>query len=1081
MPSGTDPIDADALPVPPASGESLPTMIGYWDANLRNRSANEAYAAHFGRSAAEIEGRHIKDLLGPDVYEQHRGYIEAALAGEQQLFEREIRTPDGDLRTTQAAYLPDASGRPGGFWALVTDVTASHRQQQAMHAAEEQYRTLIEHLPGMAITLVGPDLRLQFLGGGVPARAELDADEIIGRPVRETAGGGEHGLLIESLYRRAAEGETVSTEVHSEVTGRDFSLKIAPLRDRDGTVTSVLGVAQDITDRLREQAQLRAAEQLFRTTVECAPVGIALVGLDFRSIRVNAALCDMLGYSESELLTMSHQDVSHPDELASDLEHVQRLLRGETASFSIEKRYIRADGSTMWGQLSVSLIRDDDGRPAHFVSQIDDITPRRQAAQDLERERRLLTEAQAFAQVGSWEYELKDGKRGDGIWSAQMWQILGREEQAATPPMSYIFDQVHLDDRARVTTRVQATIAAYEPCREEFRMVRPDGSTIYVELRCDVSFDDAGAAVLVLGTMQDVTRQRAAREQLRAATERAERIFDDAPIGMAVVTLDGRWERVNQALCRMMGYEEPELMARSLSDLTHPDDAEKDTAQHQRLLAGEIDAYQLEQRYVTGAGTMAWAMVSVSLLRDAEGRPERLIKQIEDVSERKRAEVALHLESQITENMAEGALLVREEDLLIVHSNAAADRMFGYEPGTLRGVPIAALNAATDQSPAAVAASIGTSVVDGGGTWSGEVLSVRRDGTEFWRHTVVSRYEHPDYGAVLVSVLTDVTERRERDAQERSLSIITALVAQGAEPEEVFTTVAQQVRELFDAHTAAVIRFDHAARHGSVVGADTLQGERIVGATVALDDDSASAGVFAGGHSARSGSGDGIAAPIFVAGALWGSVGAAFQGARVSARAEQRLTQFAEVIGLAIANAAAWDKLSREATTDALTGLANRRVFQSRLKTEVERAHRYGRSLSLVLLDVDHFKRVNDLHGHHAGDAVLIELARRLQDQVREGELIARVGGEEFAWLMPETDERHACLAAERIRKVVEATPFETAGPITISAGASASEPSCNGSELMRWADDALYLAKDSGRNRVRAASEILGDDAHAA
>jgi diguanylate cyclase (GGDEF)-like protein len=158
------------------------------------------------------------------------------------------------------------------------------------------------------------------------------------------------------------------------------------------------------------------------------------------------------------------------------------------------------------------------------------------------------------------------------------------------------------------------------------------------------------------------------------------------------------------------------------------------------------------------------------------------------------------------------------------------------------------------------------------------------------------------------------------------------------------------------------------------------------------------------------------------------------------------------------------------ATTDSLTGLWNRRQFLQLTHAEIDRARRHGTSLALVLADIDHFKQVNDQHGHDAGDRVIRHVASLLRQQARGGDLIGRWGGEEFVMLLPMTGGDGALELSERIRRRVERTPCEHGGvsmPVTLSLGVCEMQPGHSLDHAFKNADAALYAAKNAGRNRV--------------
>lgn len=162
--------------------------------------------------------------------------------------------------------------------------------------------------------------------------------------------------------------------------------------------------------------------------------------------------------------------------------------------------------------------------------------------------------------------------------------------------------------------------------------------------------------------------------------------------------------------------------------------------------------------------------------------------------------------------------------------------------------------------------------------------------------------------------------------------------------------------------------------------------------------------------------------------------------------------------------------LATTAITDPLTGAYNRNMLNVTLPSEMERARRHNAPLAIILLDIDHFKRVNDTHGHQVGDRTLVWLTQRIRSQLREADLLFRWGGEEFMVVTPNTDLAAACLVADRMRREIEQSPLEPAGTITCSLGCSQFCTDDTTDTFIQRADRALYAAKDNGRNCVKRA-----------
>ena len=345
--------------------------------------------------------------------------------------------------------------------------------------------------------------------------------------------------------------------------------------------------------------------------------------------------------------------------------------------------------------------------------------------------------------------------------------------------------------------------------------------------------------------------------------------------------------------------------------------------------------------------------------------------------------------------------------------------------------------------------------------------------------------------AALYAEARSDSEANAQAAQEQAtLRRIATTVARGAEPGVIFNLVAEEAARLLGGDLGSVARFED--EYGEIVGlwgAGTglrvrhpLTGDRCMarvartGRPARVDDYSA---LRARDPSSREivpdSYGAGVGVPIRVGDDLWGGILAVRAPGRdpFPPEAERILQRFSDLAALSISSARMRESLEAEANTDPLTGLPNRRLFEQRLKEETARALRYRRELSVAMIDIDHFKAINDTHGHEAGDIALIEVADRLRALARPEETVARIGGEEFAWILPERDALAALGAAERARRSIGGRAIASVGNLTISLGVCSLAEAGGVHALLSRADRALYQAKAEGRDTSCAYSAV--------
>ena len=275
-----------------------------------------------------------------------------------------------------------------------------------------------------------------------------------------------------------------------------------------GGADAVVVVIRDITERKRAEVAFRE-ERRFQNAFEFAAIGMALVAPDGRWIRVNRSLCSLMGYPEDELLRKTFQDITHPDDLEADLALVHQMLTKEIRTYRREKRYIHKSGRIVWISLSVSLIWKDEDNPLYFISQIEDITDRKQAQENLKKSEERLSKFFMVAPVGIAVTSLPDGCLLD--INNEFETMLGMDCSEAVGKTTMELG-IWLDpkDRENLLTRVRTEGRV----RDADLQVRAKQGNIVTQRFSAVPIEIDGRSYL-LSAFVDVTRQRKAEDELK--------------------------------------------------------------------------------------------------------------------------------------------------------------------------------------------------------------------------------------------------------------------------------------------------------------------------------------------------------------------------------------------------------------------------------------------------------------------------------------------------------------------------------------------------------------------------------------
>lgn len=277
--------------------------------------------------------------------------------------------------------LKDSQGEVLGYLGIAEDITDRRKQQLLMRAALQQIGLLVKNTPA-AVAMFDKQFRYLMTSERWLRDYNLKREEIIGRhhyDIFPEIGAMPHW---QEIHRRAFAGEVFEEHEESWIRadGKKEWVKwaIHPWEDSEGGIGGIIIFSEVITVRKEAEEALRRSEERFRSAMESASIGMALVSLEGRWMQVNPALCELLGYTSEELLANDFQSITYAEDLETDIVFVRKVLNGEISSYNLEKRYYHKSGRLIWAMLSVSLVRSPSGMPHYFISQIQDISERKE-------------------------------------------------------------------------------------------------------------------------------------------------------------------------------------------------------------------------------------------------------------------------------------------------------------------------------------------------------------------------------------------------------------------------------------------------------------------------------------------------------------------------------------------------------------------------------------------------------------------------------------------------------------------------------------------------------------------------------
>ncbi|NJN17386.1 MAG: PAS domain S-box protein [Oscillochloris sp.] len=600
--------------------------------------------------------------------------------------------------------------------------------------------------------VVDRQLRFIELDAVFAAVAGDTVENLIGRTVAELFPALESPLRAAfSASRSNGPLPLISAAVNSRV------VYLHPLRTSRGTIAAIELALEPLGAVLDVPSARTVINNLF------AFVGVMLP--DGTLIEANRAALQAAGLMPEDVIGKPFADTfwwSYDPAIQNRLQNAITLVaHGETVRYDVPVRL--AENHFITIDFMLAPAKDPQGRVEYLIPSGIDVSDRTRIAQLLRDRERHLNLALDAALMGTWELDLRNDLV---VRSPSTDRLFGFVPNDSRRTAKEYIDRVHPADVDRVNESIHLTITQNLEHRVEYRVIWPDGSVHWLDSRGELARDADGAPQRLIGALVDITARKAAEAALRESEARFRATFDNAPLGIAHLDMDGRCLRMNDQFCTITGYSRAELLNLTFQAITHPQDLAIDLALAQQLQAGEIDKYDLEKRYRRKDGGIVWVNLTVSLLRQSDGAPEYFIAIIEDISRRKADEAELRFQAQLLDAVGQG-VIATDFDGTVRYWNQAAEQLYGWTRAEALGQNILDL-VATDlsvQQDQEIMLQLRA-----GEHWAGQYFMRRRDGVIFPAYVINTPMYSPEGDVVgMVGVSSDISASLRMEAEREEL------------------------------------------------------------------------------------------------------------------------------------------------------------------------------------------------------------------------------------------------------------------------------------------------------------------------